>query len=109
MAVADYEGNAEPFAFNLDSREFTHGPDLSQWDVPLVPQKSAPKKSKSWPTWVRKFLWVLIPFYIIAIGGLMFDTAGGGLLYALAVVIGTIALHRFLKRKKKHDYHNQNQ
>jgi len=48
MAVADYEGKEEPFAFNLDSREFIYGPDLSQWDVPLASQKSAQGKSKPW-------------------------------------------------------------
>ncbi|MDF9827117.1 hypothetical protein M2447_001206 [Ereboglobus sp. PH5-10] len=46
MAVVDYNGdenNEEQFAFNLDSREFIYGPDLSVWDTP-----SAQAKPKPW-------------------------------------------------------------
>ena len=96
MAVVDYEAGLEPFAFNLDSREFIYSPDFSRWDAPVVPAKTKP-----WPAWVRKSLWFLIPFYIIALGGMLpFMTGGAFLLYGLAVITGTIALHRFLKRKR---------
>ncbi len=36
MTVVGYEGEEERFAFNLDSRVFVAGPDLSSWDAPAT-------------------------------------------------------------------------
>jgi hypothetical protein len=43
IAVVGAEGEEEPFAFNLDTREFLRGPDFSSWDV-----SANPPKPKSW-------------------------------------------------------------
>lgn len=43
IAVVSAEGEEEPFAFDLDFREFLHGPDFSSWDI-----SSTPPKPKSW-------------------------------------------------------------
>lgn len=43
IAVGSTEGEEEPFAFNLDNREFLRGPDFSSWDV-----SAKPTKPKSW-------------------------------------------------------------
>ncbi|MFT3870784.1 MAG: hypothetical protein QM715_20215 [Nibricoccus sp.] len=43
IAVVGTGGEEEPFAFDLDKREFLRGPDFSSWDVP-----SEPKKPKAW-------------------------------------------------------------
>ncbi|OAM89725.1 hypothetical protein OH491_16730 [Termitidicoccus mucosus] len=41
-AVVGYEGEEEPFSFDLDSREFLTGPDFSSWDVPAPSAKPKP-------------------------------------------------------------------
>jgi hypothetical protein len=42
-SITGYEDEEERFSFNLDSREFLCGPDLSHWDAP-----APPAKSKTW-------------------------------------------------------------